>query len=101
MKMKFAKGGSTDEGSKNEAMRPSGRPDPEVARSIEGAAAEAAAKLAAIRRAQAAQRAERAAELKAALARPRTGMKKGGSVSSASKRADGCVTKGKTKGKFV
>jgi hypothetical protein len=29
------------------------------------------------------------------------GMKKGGSVSSASKRADGCVTKGKTKGRFV
>jgi hypothetical protein len=26
---------------------------------------------------------------------------KGGSVSSASKRADGCVTKGKTKGRFV
>ena len=29
------------------------------------------------------------------------GMKKGGSVSSASKRADGCATKGKTKGRFV
>jgi hypothetical protein len=27
-------------------------------------------------------------------------MKKGGSVSSASKRADGCATKGKTKGKM-
>jgi hypothetical protein len=26
---------------------------------------------------------------------------KGGSVSSASKRADGCASKGKTKGKFV
>jgi hypothetical protein len=26
---------------------------------------------------------------------------KGGTVSSASKRADGCVTKGKTKGRFV
>ena len=26
---------------------------------------------------------------------------KGGSVSSASKRADGCATKGKTKGRFV
>jgi len=26
---------------------------------------------------------------------------KGGSVSSASKRADGCATKGKTRGKFV
>ena len=30
-----------------------------------------------------------------------TRFKKGGSVSSASKRADGCATKGKTKGKFV
>jgi len=28
-------------------------------------------------------------------------MKAGGSVSSASKRADGCCTKGKTKGKMV
>lgn len=27
--------------------------------------------------------------------------KKGGTVSSASKRADGCVTKGRTKGRFV
>ena len=30
-----------------------------------------------------------------------TGMKKGGSVSSASKRADGCCTKGKTKGTYI
>jgi len=29
------------------------------------------------------------------------GMAKGGKVSSASKRGDGCATKGKTKGKFV
>jgi len=29
------------------------------------------------------------------------GYAKGGSVSSASKRADGCATKGKTKGRFV
>jgi len=29
------------------------------------------------------------------------GMKKGGMVSSASKRADGCAVKGKTKGKIV
>ncbi len=29
------------------------------------------------------------------------GMKKGGKVSSASKRADGCATKGKTRGKIV
>ena len=28
-------------------------------------------------------------------------MKKGGSVSSASKRADGCAVKGKTKGKMI
>ena len=28
-------------------------------------------------------------------------MKKGGSVGSASKRADGCAVKGKTRGKFV
>jgi hypothetical protein len=34
-------------------------------------------------------------------ARRMLGMKKGGSVSSASKRADGCATKGKTKGRFV
>ena len=30
-----------------------------------------------------------------------TKMKKGGKVSSASRRADGCATKGKTKGRFV
>ena len=30
-----------------------------------------------------------------------TGMKKGGKVSSASKRADGCAVKGKTKGRLV
>jgi hypothetical protein len=29
------------------------------------------------------------------------GMKKGGSVSSASKRADGIATKGKTRGKYI
>jgi hypothetical protein len=29
------------------------------------------------------------------------GMKKGGSVSSASKRADGCAVRGKTKGRMV
>ncbi len=31
----------------------------------------------------------------------RVGMKKGGSVSSASKRADGCAVKGKTKGRMI
>ena len=30
-----------------------------------------------------------------------TGMKKGGKVSSASKRADGCAVKGKTRGRMV
>lgn len=33
--------------------------------------------------------------------RPEQKYKKGGSVSSASKRADGCATKGKTKGRMV
>jgi hypothetical protein len=32
---------------------------------------------------------------------PAPGMKKGGKVSSASKRADGCAVKGKTRGKIV
>lgn len=34
-------------------------------------------------------------------ARAAMGMKKGGKVSSASKRADGCAIKGKTKGRIV
>jgi hypothetical protein len=33
--------------------------------------------------------------------RQQAGMKKGGKVSSASKRADGCAVRGKTKGKMV
>jgi hypothetical protein len=33
--------------------------------------------------------------------KPPGGMKKGGKVSSASKRADGCAIKGKTKGRMV
>lgn len=33
--------------------------------------------------------------------RDQGGLKKGGSVSSASKRADGCCTKGKTKGRMI
>jgi hypothetical protein len=37
----------------------------------------------------------------AALESRGTGMKKGGKVSSASKRADGCAIKGKTKGRIV
>jgi hypothetical protein len=32
---------------------------------------------------------------------PQPGMKKGGKVSSASKRADGCAVKGKTRGRMV
>ena len=37
----------------------------------------------------------------AAIQAKNMGYKKGGSVSSASKRADGCATKGKTRGKMV
>jgi hypothetical protein len=37
----------------------------------------------------------------AAIASKNAGFKKGGSVSSASKRADGCAKKGKTKGRMV
>ena len=96
VKMKYADGGSV-----NEAMRPSGRPDPDVARSVEGAAADYAKRMAELRRQREMEKAASAAALKARLAQPRPGMKKGGSVSSASKRADGCAVKGKTKGKFV
>lgn len=41
------------------------------------------------------------AKPKKSLNEKRFGMKKGGSVSSASKRADGCAIKGKTRGKMV
>ena len=37
-------------------------------------------------------------EARGKQAKERLGMKKGGSVSSASKRADGCAVKGKTRG---
>ena len=37
----------------------------------------------------------------ALLKTPAKGMKSGGSVSSASSRADGCATKGKTKGTMI
>jgi hypothetical protein len=37
----------------------------------------------------------------AAMESKSTGMKKGGKVSSASKRADGCCVKGKTKGRML
>jgi hypothetical protein len=46
------------------------------------------------------QREEKKREKDSALAAS-TGMKNGGKVSSASSRADGCATKGKTKGRFV
>jgi hypothetical protein len=39
--------------------------------------------------------------LQGPTAKPGAMMKKGGKVSSASKRADGCATKGKTRGKIV
>ena len=42
-----------------------------------------------------------AREYAAEMKREGRGMKKGGSVSSASKRADGCCVKGKTRGKIV
>ena len=42
-----------------------------------------------------------ATETKRNLNRAVSGMKKGGSVSSASKRADGIATKGKTKGRMI
>ena len=52
------------------------------------------------------QKAEQEAAERGELAAMKRGgavkkMAKGGSVSSASKRADGCATKGKTKGRFV
>jgi hypothetical protein len=51
------------------------------------------------------EEAEEAARLATAgspvIQAPTAGMKKGGSVGSASRRADGVAAKGKTKGKFV
>jgi hypothetical protein len=50
------------------------------------------------------ERKRREAEMAAAgvaPAVPQPGMKKGGKVSSASKRADGCAIKGKTRGRMV
>lgn len=44
---------------------------------------------------------EMRAAKKAEAKRPKKSMKKGGSVKSASKRADGCCTKGKTKGRYI
>ena len=44
---------------------------------------------------------EKEEERKAQRQAATQGMKKGGMVSSASKRADGCATKGKTRGKMI
>ena len=44
---------------------------------------------------------QEARETKDEMRREARGMKKGGAVSSASKRADGCAVKGKTRGKMV
>jgi hypothetical protein len=64
-------------------------------------------KLALAQREKERRKAEEAAAMQNAGA-PASGMKKGGKVkkmakggSTASKRADGCATKGKTKGRFV
>ena len=96
LKTKFADGGSA-----NEAMRPISPPDPDVARSVENAAADYEKRMAELRKEQAARKAASAAALKARLATPPVKKNKGGSIGSASKRADGCAMKGKTKGKFV
>ena len=116
-KMKYADGGPTDMGSRNEAMRPSPNPDFQAAMAAERARQAAAMRKDAenIKKSDAAAEARKVREAlqesKEAKDRKTFGaayadasrrtMKKGGSVSSASKRADGCVTKGKTKGKFV
>ena len=64
---------------------------------------DAAAKVLAESRALAAAEEQRAnkAIMSSQPTSPATQMKKGGMTSSASKRADGCATKGKTKGRFV
>ena len=48
-----------------------------------------------------AARQERAADVVNRARREQLGLKKGGKVSSASARADGCAQRGKTKGRFV
>ena len=47
------------------------------------------------------QGAQKLREARDAMQRETRGMKSGGSVKSASSRADGCAIHGKTKGKFV
>jgi hypothetical protein len=91
-KMKYVDGGSI-----NEAMRPRTPPDPAVEASIKNAPAEAERKRREMVAKNAADRAERAAAMK----KPPVKKNVGGSISSASKRADGCATKGKTKGRFI
>ena len=48
-----------------------------------------------------AKKEQEARETKDEMKRETRGMKKGGAVSSASKRADGCAIKGKTRGRMV
>jgi hypothetical protein len=48
-----------------------------------------------------AEKQEKASKVMAAARRQQYGFKSGGSVSSASKRADGCAVKGKTRGRMV
>ena len=52
-------------------------------------------------RPEVAERKQKEREAKDEMKRETRGMKKGGTVSSASKRADGIAIKGKTKGRFV
>ena len=66
-------------------------PIPETAKGLEPA------KITTVERPQYSPRVEKARkDIRAAM-----GMKKGGKVGSASKRADGIATRGKTKGRFV
>ena len=65
-----------DEGSANEAMRPISPPDPDVARSVEGAASDYAKRMAELRKEAAARKAERDAAIKTRLAQPRPGRRR-------------------------
>lgn len=85
-----------DEGSANEVKRPPMKQDPAITAQLASAASDAEKARRAMNAVNMARRAASAAALKS-----RMGMKKGGSVGSASKRADGCAQRGKTKGKFV
>ena len=67
----------------------------------EGAFGKLAPNLGLIPQALAQRREDKDEEKKKAAMAAQSGMKKGGSVSSASKRADGCAMRGKTRGKMV